>query len=298
MPSTPNLSACRFPKGEIAMPHRMLAAKPDQRPDLRCWLLASTMTALSGQVYAQNVVVQLPCAARADIHTAQNRTNPCPPPSSSALVASSETNPDLPRPPVSAAIVHLPNPSYSADLPLAMSSGDKARFYFHRIWNLGSVLGPAVEASAVMASPPNGYPGDWRQGAAAFGRNYGAVLGRAQTGEVSRFAAGVALREDPRYYPSPNRNIAGRVFHALGFTLADHSDSGYTRPAFANLIGAAAGGFVGDAYLPSNYTDLRHAGVRTGFQMATFAVHNVVDEFAPEMEKLTNALKLRAHGGS
>ena len=179
-----------------------------------------------------------------------------------------------------------------------MSSGDKARFYFQRIWNLGSVFGPAVEASAVMASPPNGYPGNWRRGAAAFGRNYGAVLGRAQTGEFSRFAAGVVLREDPRYYPSPNRNIAVRVFHALSFTLADHSDSGYTRPAFANLIGAAAGGFVGDAYLPSNYTDLRHAGVRTGFQMATFAVRNVVDEFAPEMEKLTNALKLRAHGGS
>ena len=208
MPSIPNLSACRFPRGEIAMPRRMLAAKPDQRPDLRCWLLASTMAALSSQVYAQHVDVQLPCAARADIRTAQNRTNPRPPPASLTLVASSETNSDSPRPTVCPAIVYLPNPSYSADLPLAMSSGDKARFYFQRIWNLGSVFGPAVEASAVMASPPNGYPGNWRRGAAAFGRNYGAVLGRAQTGEFSRFAAGVVLREDPRYHPSPNRNIA------------------------------------------------------------------------------------------
>ena len=30
----------------------------------------------------------------------------------------------------------------------------------------------------------------------------------------------------------------------------------------------------------------------------TFAVHNVVDEFSPEVEKLTHALKLRVRGGS
>ncbi len=303
MPFIPNLSACRFSKGEIAMPHVGLASRLDQRPDhqrpdLKGWLLASTMTVLSAHAYAQNVDVQLPCAARTDIHAAQDRTNTRPPPALSAVVASSETNPDSPQPTVCDAIAHLPNPSYSADLPVAMSGGDKAKFYFHRIWNLGSVLGPAAEASAVMAWPPNGYPSDWRQGAAAFGRNYGAVLGRAQTAEFSRFAAGLALREDPRYYPSPNRSVAARVFHALAFTLADHSDSGNSRPAFANLIGATAGGFVGDAYLPTNYTDLRHAGMRTGFQMATFAIRNVVDEFVPEVEKLTNALKLRAHGGN
>lgn len=125
----------------------------------------------------------------------------------------------------------------------------------------------------------------------------GPYLG-AQTGEFSRFAAGVALREDPRYHPSADRNIPARVFHALSFTLADHSDAGKSRLAFANLIRATAGGFIGDAYLPSNYTDLRHAGVRTGFQMATFAFRNVVDEFAPEMRKLTGALKLRAHSGN
>ena len=149
-----------------------------------------------------------------------------------------------------------------------------------------------------MASPPKAYPDDWRQGAAGFGRNYGAVLGRVQVAEFSRFAAGVALHEDPRYYPSPNRNVASRILHAVGFALADHSDAGRLRPAFANLIGATAGGFVGDAYLPSNYTDLRHAGVRTGIQLTSFAVRNLADEFAPEFDKITRALKTRLHPGS
>ncbi len=191
-----------------------------------------------------------------------------------------------------------PNPEYALNPPLSLSAGDKAAFYYHRLMSPGTALGPAAEAAVVMAWPPNAYPNEWRQGAAAFGRNYGAVLGRVQTAEFSRFAFGVALREDPRYYPSPNRNLAGRVLHALGFTLADRSDSGHSRLAFANLIGATAGGFVGDAYLPANYTDLRHAAVRTGFQMANFAFRNITDEFAPELDKLTHALQVRLHPGN
>jgi hypothetical protein len=191
-----------------------------------------------------------------------------------------------------------PNPEYALSLPMNLSAGDKAVFYYHRLMNLGTALGPAAEAAMVMAWPPNAYPNDWRQGAAAFGRNYGAVLGRVQTAEFSRFAVGVALREDPRYYPSPNRNLAGRVLHAVAFTLADRSDSGHSRLAFANLIGATAGGFVGDAYLPASYTDLRHATERTGFQLATFAFRNIADEFAPELDKLTHSLQVRLHPGS
>lgn len=191
-----------------------------------------------------------------------------------------------------------PNPDYAVKPPLSFSTSDKARFYLHRVLDFGSALGPAVEAAAVMASPPKAYPDDWRQGAAGFGRNYGAVLGRVQVAEFSRFAAGLALHEDPRYYPSPNRNVASRILHAIGFALADHSDAGRLRPAFANLIGATAGGFVGDAYLPSNYTDLRHAGVRTGIQLTSFAVRNLADEFAPEFDKITRALKTRLHPGS
>jgi hypothetical protein len=212
-----------------------------------------------------------------------------------------QPNPDAPSPvkPYQPASDQLPpNPDYATALPLDLSAGDKAVFFYRRLLNFGTALGPAAEAAAVMASPPKAYPLDWRQGAAAFGRNYGAVLGRVQTAEFSRFVGGVVLREDPRYYPSPNRNAVRRVIFALAFTLADHSDSGHTRPAFANLIGATAGGFVGDAYLPGNYTDLRHAGVRTGIQMASFAIRNMTDEFAPELTKLTNALKVRLHPGS
>jgi hypothetical protein len=187
-----------------------------------------------------------------------------------------------------------PNPEYAALSPTELDTWGKANFYFQRVMGMGTALGPAVEAAAVMAAPPKNYPSNWRQGAGGYGRNYGAVLGRAQTAELTRFVAGVVLREDPRYYPSANRAIPARILHAVWFTLVDRSDAGHLRPAFANLIGATAGGFVGNAYLPGDYTDLRHVGERTGFQMAGFAIENGFDEFVPELNKLVHALHIRS----
>ena len=122
-----------------------------------------------------------------------------------------------------------------------------------------------------MAPPPKVYPDDWRQGMGAYRRNFSAVLGRIQAAEFGRFVVGVALREDPRYCPSPNPAIGAKIVHAIRFTLIDRSDSGRRRPAFTNLIGATTRRFIGDAYLHGDYSNLRHAGERTGVEMGTFA---------------------------
>ena len=173
---------------------------------------------------------------------------------------------------------------------------DKAGYYWHRVFGFSSLLGPAGEATAAMMFAPKGYPDEWRQGMSAYGRNYGAVLGRQQTAEFSRFVLGEVFREDPRYYPSANRGYAFRALHAAAFTLVDRSDSGHARLAFANLGGAAAGGFVGNAFLPGNYADLRHAGVRTGIQMGTFGISNLLEEFTPEFQRMTRSLGNRLRG--
>jgi hypothetical protein len=182
-------------------------------------------------------------------------------------------------------------PDYiSVTQPPELDAGGKADYYTHRILNPATILGPAAEAGFVMAAPPKAYPREWHLGAAAYWRNYGSALARQQTGEFGRFVAGVALREDPRYYSSTRTPVFARIAHALGFTFVDRSDSGNPRLAFANLLGAAAGGFVGDAYLPTGYTDLRHSSVRTGVQLGAFGASNLVDEFRPELNKLKQLL--------
>ena len=148
---------------------------------------------------------------------------------------------------------------------------------------------PAFRAGIRMANPPGKgltkYPPEWRQGAEAFGRNYGDAFAQRVTFETARFATGVITREDPRYHPSTSHNVLSRSFHAIGYTFIDRSDSGHAMPAFSNFVGAAAAGFVGDAYLPSGYNNATHAGQRATLQFGMTAAGNLFREFAPQMPK-------------
>ena len=66
------------------------------------------------------------------------------------------------------------------------------------------------------------------------------------------------------------------------------------RVAFVlSLVGAAAGGFVGRAYLPNGYNDLTHAEQRMAFQFAGIAVQNIAAEFQPQWGPLVRKLHLQ-----
>jgi hypothetical protein len=156
----------------------------------------------------------------------------------------------------------------------------------HTTFGPSAFLLPAFEAGYDMARPPNGYPHDWSDGAGAFGRNYGAILGVNATSGLTHFAVAAIDREDPRYYPCLGTNPFGRVTHALSFTLVDRSDSGRRTLAVSNLAGATAGGFVGMGIYPDGFNDTTHAYQRAAFQMTSFVGHNLVAEFSPEIVRV------------
>ena len=167
---------------------------------------------------------------------------------------------------------------------------DKFRFYLGETYlNLSFVTAPAFRAGIRMANPPGHfpttYPVDWRQGPEGFGRNYGDAMAQRLSFQTARFATGALIREDPRYAPSSSRNPFVRSLHAFGYTLIDRSDRGHAMPAFANFTGAAAAGFVGNAYLPSGFANVTHAGQRATLQFAFFGAGNLYREFAPQMPK-------------
>jgi len=76
--------------------------------------------------------------------------------------------------------------------------------------------------------------------------------------------------------------VEGRLFHALVFTIVNRTDSGAHTFAFDNFASAAAGGFVGMAYLPSGFNDVSHAGQRALSELLQTAIANVSREFAPQ----------------
>jgi hypothetical protein len=167
---------------------------------------------------------------------------------------------------------------------------DKFRYYITETYlNPSALTAPAFRAGIRMANPPGKgatqYPPEWRQGAEAFGRNYGDALAQRVTFQTARFATGVITHEDPRYIPSSSHNVLARSLHALTFTFVDRSDSGRAMPAFSNFVGATAAGFVGNAYLPPGFNNATHAGQRATLQFGFTAAGNLFREFAPQMPK-------------
>jgi hypothetical protein len=166
--------------------------------------------------------------------------------------------------------------------------GDKFRYYMTETYfNPSAVTAPAFRAGLRMANPPGKgatqYPPEWRQGAEAFGRNYGDAFAERVSFQTARFVTGVITREDPRYLPSRSHYILARSVHALSFSFVDRSDSGHPMLALSNFVGAAAGGFVGNTYLPAGFNDVTHAGQRAAIRFGTFAAGNLFREFAPQM---------------
>jgi hypothetical protein len=206
--------------------------------------------------------------------------------------------PDAPTPqtakPGPEAPVPIAGDSFYA--PIATGKGPeslktKTESYIVVTFGPRALVAPAFSAAFRMARPPAGYPREWRDGGAAFGRNYGAALGGKVALETGRYAAGALLHEDFRYVPSTEKGSA-RLFHAIGYTFVDRSDSGHPRLAIANFAGAAAGGFVGNLYLPDGYNSPRDGAKAFARRFGGFAINNVTREFAPEIFQAVHALHI------
>jgi len=173
-----------------------------------------------------------------------------------------------------------------------LNPGDKFRLYAHQAVNPVGFLATAFGAGLTMASPPDHYPREWKDGGGAYGRLYGDAVARRESEQAVIFLSTLAFREDPRYAPSASHNMLVRIAHAVAFVIVDRSDSGHARPALSNYFGAAASGFIGTAYLPGGYNDLAHAGQRTANTLGGFALSNMANEFCPEWGPIMNRMHL------
>jgi len=200
---------------------------------------------------------------------------------------SSPSNPSSIPQDQNSAVLFLP-----AKSPRSLSFGDKFTIYAHQTFGPPAVSFPAFAAGMGMANPKSHYPREWRDGAGAFGRVYGDSIATATSQRTARFLTGVALHEDPRYVRSTSKNSLLRVTHALAFTFIDKTDSGRSTIAFSNFAGAAAGGFVGMAYLPHGYNDLTHAEQRMAIQFAGIAMQNIAAEFQPQWGPIVRKLRI------
>lgn len=181
-----------------------------------------------------------------------------------------------------------------------VSSGEPLDLHDRFILQVHSSLGtaafvlPAFEAGIIMADPPHDYPREWRDGGGAFARNYGSEFGRHFAGRMTHFAVAAADHEDPRYYACACRKIGARIGYALLFTISDRNNAGHRTLAFSNFAGAGAAGFVGNLWEPDGFNDTTHGGQRALIELTTFASHNLLSEFAPELQRFARKTHLPA----
>ena len=174
-----------------------------------------------------------------------------------------------------------------------LTGGDKFRIYIHKSFGPPAVILPAFGAGFQMLNPPNHYPKEWKDGAAAFGRIYGYKEADRASRETGQFLTGFLLHEDPRYLRSTSTNPLRRTFHALAFTVIDKTDSGRNTLAVSNFASAAAGGFVGMGILPNGYNDVTHAEQRMASEFLQIAIGNVATEFEPQWGPLAKKIHLQ-----
>jgi hypothetical protein len=184
-----------------------------------------------------------------------------------------------------------PVPPLWTNTPLTFK--EKFTIYTHQAFGPPALVFPALGAGIRMASPPKNYPRDWIDGGGAFARLYGSALATQTSKRTAKFLADSMFHEDPRYLPAPEgATVGGRFVHAVAFTFVDRSDSGKPELAFGNFASAAAGGFVGMAYLPNGFNDVSHAGQRMATEFLGIAIANISREFAPQWVPVARKLHI------
>lgn len=179
-----------------------------------------------------------------------------------------------------------------------MDVSDKFKYYVEPAFGPRGLLINALGAGIRMANPPQSYPREWHSGAEAYGRFYGDQFARRGAQSLAQFSTSVLLHEDARYRRSQSTFFPSRLAHALAFTLVDRTDGGHSTIAISNFAGAAAGGFIGNMYLPAGFDDLTHAGQRSVIGLGGIAGRNILQEFAPELGKALARIHIHPHGVS
>lgn len=136
----------------------------------------------------------------------------------------------------------------------------------------------------------NGYG----QGAAGYGRRYGADLGNLVAGTfVSEAVLPSLLHQDPRYFLKGNGTVGARLRYALKSVVICRGDNGHLQPAYSRLIGDMSAGAISNLYYaPSDRKGASLTLTNGLLAIAGDVMNNVVQEFF--LQKITRHAKIQS----
>ena len=126
----------------------------------------------------------------------------------------------------------------------------------------------------------------YEQGAAGYGRRFGAALGDGTSARFfSTYAFPSLLHQDPRYFRKGEGGARSRIGYSISRGFATKSDGGKTQPNWSNVFGKLAGAGLSNLYYPPEdrgaSLTLSRVTISLGYQM----LGNLAIEFWPEIHR-------------
>ena len=157
-----------------------------------------------------------------------------------------------------------------------------------------SIVDPAtfiiVGGFAGLEQATNEFSG-YRQGAAGYGKRYGAGLADTDIGAMLGGAVlPVLFHQDPRYFYKGTGTKWHRTLYALSTAVIARGDNGKWQPAYAGVLGDFASGAISNLYYPASNRNGAELTIENGFlAVAGTGVGNLLQEFV--LKKISSGIK-------
>lgn len=134
---------------------------------------------------------------------------------------------------------------------------------------------------------------EYGQGAAGYGKRFGAVYTDTVTGTFIGSAIFPSLlKQDPRYFYKGTGSVPSRTAYAIANAFICKGDNGHWQLNYSGILGSLAAGGISNLYYPKNDREgLELTFENAGIGMGTTALTNILQEFL--IRKLTP--KAREH---
>lgn len=174
---------------------------------------------------------------------------------------------------------------YVSYVPDAASLNAKQKFELAWKTTINPVTFLLTGAAAGFEQMQDQY-GGYGQGAAGYGKRYGATYADVVTGN---FIGGALLpsilKQDPRYFYKGSGSKKSRIFYALANVAITKGDNGKWQPNYSGLMGSMAAAGISNVYYPASD---RGAGLTIenfAITVAAGGAANILQEFV--IKKLT-----------
>ena len=163
-----------------------------------------------------------------------------------------------------------------------LSPGEKFKIASEDAFDRGTVILAGIFGAEAQATNANRSFG---QGAAGFGRYFGASYGDLVVGDYMTEAVfPTLLHQDPRYFRKGQGSGWSRLGYAAGQIFWTHTDSGGTQFNYSEIAGNSVAVAISNAYYADNRT-ARDGASKLGVQIGVDMAANILKEFWPDLQR-------------